>query len=377
MPGRSSSSRRRRIPFGRVRAAARPAGGAGLPGGRLRHHGAGRDAVAADPGPHARGAWPGPPTSPRRPISPISHPAGGARSAVRPDRRGLRHRLRHRPRAGGDRATWHVTAPFWLAAGLAALNFVFGLFILPESLKRENRRPFGARDLNPFGTIFGVPRAGARHPADLHRVFEFANMVYPTLWAFWGREVFRLVDAGDRPVAVGLWGADGRCPGGVMPFRGGSGWASAAGDLGLVLRSVVARGVRLRRRALDGGGASADRGADRPRAADADGDVGQYRGEDRQGMVQGVIASLSSLLAVVSRPLVFTPFVRLWFISGEIVGAYLPGAPYLYPRFSPSPPRGASDSACGHADAARSAAPHAVRIEPLVDRHQRRRVEER
>jgi DHA1 family tetracycline resistance protein-like MFS transporter len=21
-------------------------------------------------------------------------------------------------------------------------------------------------------------------------VFEFANMVYPTLWAFWGREVF-------------------------------------------------------------------------------------------------------------------------------------------------------------------------------------------
>jgi hypothetical protein len=42
------------------------------------------------------------------------------------------------------------------------LNFAFGLFILPESLKRENRRPFGARDLNPFGNDrIGVPRAGA------------------------------------------------------------------------------------------------------------------------------------------------------------------------------------------------------------------------
>lgn len=32
-------------------------------------------------------------------------------------------------------------APFYVAAGLALLNFLYGLFILPESLKPENRRP--------------------------------------------------------------------------------------------------------------------------------------------------------------------------------------------------------------------------------------------
>ena len=47
----------------------------------------------------------------------------------------------------------------------------------------------------------------------------------------------------------------------------------------------------------------------------------------RQGMVQGVIASLSSLSAVLA-PLVFTPMFGV-FISGDL-GIYLPGAPFLF-----------------------------------------------
>jgi DHA1 family tetracycline resistance protein-like MFS transporter len=49
--------------------------------------------------------------------------------------------------------------------------------------------------------------------------------------------------------------------------------------------------------------------------------------EDRQGMVQGVIASLSSLSAVLA-PLIFTPLFGA-FISGDL-GVYLPGAPFLF-----------------------------------------------
>jgi DHA1 family tetracycline resistance protein-like MFS transporter len=49
--------------------------------------------------------------------------------------------------------------------------------------------------------------------------------------------------------------------------------------------------------------------------------------EDRQGMVQGVIASLSSLAAVLA-PLVFTPLFGL-FVSGT-ADLYLPGAPFLF-----------------------------------------------
>jgi hypothetical protein len=92
--------------------------------------------------------------------------------------------------------------------------------------------------------------------------------------------------------------------------------------------------------------------------------------EDRQGMVQGVIASLSSLAAVLA-PLVFTPLFGL-FISGDLGRLPAGRAVPVLRRAG----RGDHPSA-RDADAARSAAPHAVRVEPLVDRHQRRRVEER
>jgi DHA1 family tetracycline resistance protein-like MFS transporter len=52
--------------------------------------------------------------------------------------------------------------------------------------------------------------------------------------------------------------------------------------------------------------------------------------EDRQGMVQGVIASLSSLAAVLA-PLVFTPMFGSSFRA--ILGVYLPGGRSCSPRF--------------------------------------------
>ncbi|MEM9756817.1 MAG: MFS transporter, partial [Pseudomonadota bacterium] len=95
------------------------------------------------------------------------------------------------PALGGLAAAWHITAPFWMAAAISAANFAFGLIILPESLSHEHRRPFGARDLNPLGIVwraFSVP--GLVIPLIAIFLFEFAQLVYPTLWAFWGRETF-------------------------------------------------------------------------------------------------------------------------------------------------------------------------------------------
>ncbi len=95
------------------------------------------------------------------------------------------------PAIGGLVAGIHITAPFWLAAVLATLNVAFGLFLLPESLAPEKRRAFTKRDLNPFGSILDAFRLpGLVLPLVLIFAFEFANMVYPTLWAFWTREVF-------------------------------------------------------------------------------------------------------------------------------------------------------------------------------------------
>jgi DHA1 family tetracycline resistance protein-like MFS transporter len=231
------------------------------------------------------------------------------------------------PALGGLAATWHVSAPFWLAAGLSALNFLFGLFILPESLKRENRRPFGARDLNPFGTIFRSFRMpGLAIPLICISVFEFANMAYVTLWAFWSREAF-----GWSTLVIGLsLSAYGvliaLAQGVVMPRVVSRLGETRLAIWGIVLASVVFVGFGFANAAwmvlvLLPFAALTDLVPPTLTAMSAN-----AVDEDRQGMVQGVIASLSSLAAVLA-PLVFTPLFGV-FISGEM-GVYLPGGPYL------------------------------------------------
>jgi len=43
--------------------------------------------------------------------------------------------------------------PFLFAAGLTLLNALYGYFVLPESLKKENRRKFEWKRANPFGSL--------------------------------------------------------------------------------------------------------------------------------------------------------------------------------------------------------------------------------
>jgi multidrug resistance protein len=276
------------------------------------------------------------------------------------------------PALGGVAATWGVSAPFWVAAGLSALNFAFGLFILPESLKRENRRPFGARDLNPFATIvsaFRVP--GLAIPLICIAVFEFANMVYPTLWAFWGREVF-----GWSTLVIGLTlSAYGICmvvaQAVVMPLRCGAPGGGAPDAHGAGARGRDLRGLRRRRSDMAGACHSADGRADRSRAADADGDVGQHGGRGPAG--HGAGRHRFAVIAVGgARAAGLHADVRAVHL-GRVLGRLPAGRaiPVLRRAFSLRP-----SCRCDQ-DAARSAPPHAVRIEPLVDRHQRRRVEER
>ncbi|SHL99355.1 TCR/Tet family MFS transporter [Chitinophaga sp. CF418] len=57
------------------------------------------------------------------------------------------------PALGALLATWGIRAPFYAAACLCLLNCLYGLFILPESLSKENRRPFEWKRANPFGSL--------------------------------------------------------------------------------------------------------------------------------------------------------------------------------------------------------------------------------
>lgn len=57
------------------------------------------------------------------------------------------------PALGGLVADWGIRAPFWLAAGLCAVNFIYGYFFIPESLKPENRRRIDWKRANPVGSL--------------------------------------------------------------------------------------------------------------------------------------------------------------------------------------------------------------------------------
>lgn len=57
------------------------------------------------------------------------------------------------PALGGFLSTWGIRAPFYAAAALCLLNFLYGYFLLPESLDKEHRRPFEWKRANPFGSL--------------------------------------------------------------------------------------------------------------------------------------------------------------------------------------------------------------------------------
>lgn len=60
------------------------------------------------------------------------------------------------PLIGGFLGDLGPRMPFLVAAGLTAINWLYGLLILPESLKKENRRQFEWKRANPVGTLISV-----------------------------------------------------------------------------------------------------------------------------------------------------------------------------------------------------------------------------
>jgi DHA1 family tetracycline resistance protein-like MFS transporter len=57
------------------------------------------------------------------------------------------------PFLGGVLGELSPRAPFWAAAALSALAFLYGLLILPESLPPERRMVFSWKRANPFGAL--------------------------------------------------------------------------------------------------------------------------------------------------------------------------------------------------------------------------------
>lgn len=89
------------------------------------------------------------------------------------------------PALGGVLGDISPRAPLFAAAVLAGLNALYGWFVVPESLKPENRRAFSWQRSNPFGTLqrlFKIEGLGV-----LVWVYFFSSLssfVYPAVWAY-------------------------------------------------------------------------------------------------------------------------------------------------------------------------------------------------
>ena len=96
------------------------------------------------------------------------------------------------PLLGGLLGHWGLRVPFYAAAGLCLINWLYGFFVLPESLGKENRRSFEWHRANPFGAF----RALKKYPsvsglvASLVLVYLAAHAVQSN-WAFFNVEKFK------------------------------------------------------------------------------------------------------------------------------------------------------------------------------------------
>ncbi|AMN42948.1 TCR/Tet family MFS transporter [Rhodoplanes sp. Z2-YC6860] len=90
------------------------------------------------------------------------------------------------PGLGGVLGSIDPRLPFWLAAVLSLLNGCYGLFVLPESLPREQRSAFDWKRANPVGAL----KLLRSHPelsglASAVFLIDVAHVVLPSIWVLY------------------------------------------------------------------------------------------------------------------------------------------------------------------------------------------------
>jgi MFS transporter, DHA1 family, tetracycline resistance protein len=104
------------------------------------------------------------------------------------------------PALGGILGDYGPRAPFFAAAALALVNMAYGLFVLPESLPRESRRPFHWRRANTLGTILQLKQYRTVNLlAVVLFLWTLGHQVLPATWAFYTQQKFNW-----SPTEIGL-----------------------------------------------------------------------------------------------------------------------------------------------------------------------------
>ena len=227
------------------------------------------------------------------------------------------------PMLGGWLGEQGLRAPFLFAAGLTALNFLYGLLVLPESLPPEKRGAASGGSLNPFTPL----RALTEYPMLRALTLTFvllglAGQVIVSTWVLYTEGVLRWSPL-QNGIAFAVYGllTAGVQAGLISPFiaRFGERRTIMTGLVASTLEFVVlsvARSAPVLYLSLVVGALG---GLAQPAMQ---GLISRQVGEQEQGRVMGAITSLNSLVGVFG-PLLATGV----FAAGQ--GAGFPGAAFV------------------------------------------------
>ena len=235
------------------------------------------------------------------------------------------------PALGGLVASQGLAYPFFVSAGLNLINFLFGFFILPESLSVNLRRDFSWKDLNPFKSLKILTSMKSIFLLVLAFVLlQLAGQTHGSIWTIYTEARFGWTPAevGISLAVVGLlsalaqgaltgpavkWLGERRVGifGAVGETLGFIGYGLAANGLGLYIVLVVSSLFWAAHPALQSL-------------------FSKEIPPEKQGELQGAVMSLTSLTAVVN-PLIMTKIFAMTSVKEGPM--YMPGAPYFLAAF--------------------------------------------
>lgn len=95
------------------------------------------------------------------------------------------------PAIGGILANWGLRMPFYAAAVLTLVNFLYGYFVLPESLSKENRREFNWNRANPVASLMRLTKYKKLFGLVLcFLCIQLAGQTHPSTWSYFTMSEF-------------------------------------------------------------------------------------------------------------------------------------------------------------------------------------------
>jgi DHA1 family tetracycline resistance protein-like MFS transporter len=232
------------------------------------------------------------------------------------------------PAIGGLLGSLGARAPFFAAGCIALANTTFGYFALPESLPQASRRAFHWARANPLGTLAQM----RRYPTVLLMLgavflWQLGHQVLPSTWAFFTISKFHWSSAevGWSLAWVGtvMAVAQGVLTGVLIPWIGGERRAAVAGMLAAIVAylgyAFATQGWMMYVVSLTTFIFALTYPSMNALAS-------QLIPGDAQGELQGAIACLYSLSAILGPPLMTQVF---GYFSGPRAPVHFPGAAFL------------------------------------------------